>query len=231
MRRNNHLRRVKSFVRREGRLTRGQERILAESPYLIPHESVGERWDLDLLFGRKSALRTLEIGYGDGASLSQMAEDEPERDFLGIEVHRPGVGRLLLDVEAKGLTNIRTIDFDAVQVITESLPDASFETVQIFFPDPWHKKRHHKRRLIQPPFIALLSRIIAPGGRLCLATDWAPYAEHMLEVLSESPHFYNSTSDGGFITNQQHRPKTKYEARGERLGHTIWDLLFLRKED
>lgn len=220
-------REIKSFVRREGRLTRGQERILSESPYLIDHSAVGKIWDLDQLFSRKGARRTLEIGYGDGASFVEMAQAAPEEDFLGLEVHRPGVGRMLLEVERLGLTNIRTIDYDAVKIIDEALPEASIDRVQIFFPDPWHKKRHNKRRIIQPEFIKKLARIIPKGGQVCLATDWEPYAEHMMEVMSASPDFKNSVD--GFILNQTHRPTTKYERRGLRLGHGVWDLVFIRQ--
>ncbi len=221
------LRTIKSFVKREGRLTKGQERVLAESPYLIAHDQINEKWNLDQLFGRVNQKRTLEIGFGDGASLSKMAEREPERDFLGIEVHRPGVGRLLLDVEAKGLTNIRAIDYDAVHVLKECIPDESIECIQIFFPDPWHKKKHNKRRIIQPEFVTQLATKLIPGGRLCLATDWQPYAEHMMAVMLASDEYRNSVE--GFVENPTYRMPTKFEARGLRLGHGVWDLVFLKK--
>lgn len=226
MEKNRPRRPIRSFVKREGRLTRGQERILEESPYLLPHD-VEREWDLDAIFDRKNDKRTLEIGFGDGASLSQMAEEQPDRDFLGVEVHRPGVGRLLLDVEEKGLTNIRAIDYDAVQIIKVCLPDESLDCVQIFFPDPWHKKKHNKRRIIQPAFIELLTPKIRKGGRLCLATDWEPYAEHMMEVMNGAQQFENSVE--GFILEATHRPTTKFEARGRRLGHGVWDLVFIKK--
>ncbi len=227
-----YIRTIRSFVKREGRLTKGQERILAESPYLIDHQEVNTRWDLDALFGRENQKRTLEIGFGDGASLSKMAEQEPDRDFLGLEVHRPGVGRLLLDVEAKGLTNIRAIDYDAVHILKHCIPDESLECVQVFFPDPWHKKKHNKRRIIQPAFVALIAQKLMKGGRLCLATDWEPYAEHMMEVMQNAPDYRNSIDssvNGGFVEAPTHRMPTKFEARGKRLGHGVWDLVFLKQ--
>lgn len=227
-----YIRTIRSFVKREGRLTKGQERILAESPYLIDHEAVNACWDLDALFGRENQKRTLEIGFGDGASLSKMAEREPDRDFLGSEVHRPGVGRLLLDVEEKGLTNIRAIDYDAVHILKHCIPDESLECVQVFFPDPWHKKKHNKRRIIQPAFVALIAQKLKKGGRLCLATDWEPYAEHMMEVMQSAPDYMNSVDasiNGGFVMEPNHRMPTKFEARGKRLGHGVWDLVFLKK--
>lgn len=224
---NRPLRAIRSFVKREGRLTKGQERILTESPYLISHDQVDQIWDLDTLFGRSSDKRTLEIGFGDGASFSKMAENEPDRDFLGLEVHRPGVGRLLLDVEEKGLTNIRTIDYDAVHILKNCIPDESLECVQVFFPDPWHKKKHNKRRIIQAEFVTLIASKLKKGGRLCLATDWEPYAEHMMEVMQSVPDYENSVA--GFVETPSHRMPTKFEARGIRLGHGVWDLVFIKK--
>lgn len=220
-----HLRTIRSFVKREGRLTKGQERILEESPYLIPHEMVENEWDLDALFGRENRERTLEIGFGNGASLVEMAEMHPERDFLGVEVHRPGVGHLLLAVEEKGLTNLRAIDYDAVHIIDKCLPAESLECVQIFFPDPWHKKRHNKRRLVQVPFVNKLLRVLQHNGRICMATDWEPYAEHMMEVMNEIDALENAFG-GGFAPDSNHRPTTKFERRGIRLGHGVWDLIF-----
>ncbi len=224
---NRPLRAIRSFVKREGRLTKGQERILAESPYLITHDKVDQLWDLDQLFGRSGTPRTLEIGFGDGMSFSNMAEAEPTRDFLGLEVHRPGVGRLLLDVEARDLKNIRAIDYDAVHILKNCIPDGGLECVQVFFPDPWHKKKHNKRRIIQPEFVALIAQKLQKGGRLCLATDWEPYAEHMMEVMLAAPDYKNSVE--GFVENPTHRLPTKFEARGIRLGHGVWDLVFLKK--
>lgn len=224
---NRPLRAIRSFVKREGRLTKGQERILTESPYLISHDQVDQMWDLDTLFGRSSDKRTLEIGFGDGASFSKMAENEPDRDFLGLEVHRPGVGRLLLDVEERGLTNIRAIDYDAVHILKNCIPNESLECVQVFFPDPWHKKKHNKRRIIQAEFVTLIASKLKKGGRLCLATDWEPYAEHMMEVMQSVPDYENSVA--GFVETPSHRMPTKFEARGIRLGHGVWDLVFIKK--
>lgn len=218
-----HHRTIKSFVRREGRMTEGQKRILAESPYCIdPEQEVP--WDLNALFGRENTQRTLEIGFGNGDSLAEMAAASPLRDFLGVEVHRPGVGHLLLAVENKQLTNIRASDLDAMILIKEKLPKAGFDCLQIFFPDPWHKKRHNKRRLIQTEFLAQIYPILQVGGILHCATDWEPYAIHILEVLKASPLFENIYTD--YAPRPEHRPLTKFERRGQRLGHGVWDIMF-----
>ncbi|OOG23977.1 tRNA (guanosine(46)-N7)-methyltransferase TrmB [Thioalkalivibrio denitrificans] len=218
---------IRSFVRREGRLTPGQQRALET---LWPRYGIDfseEPLDLAAIFGR-SAPVTLEIGFGNGESLAQMAEAAPERDFLGIEVHRPGVGRLLARIEALGLTNLRVMCHDAVEVLEHRIAPGCLDTVQIFFPDPWHKKRHHKRRLIQPAFVALLATRLRSGGTLHLATDWEDYARHMLDVLNASPEFRN-TADG-FAPRPPHRPLTKFEQRGQTRGHGVWDLIFMKVE-
>lgn len=221
-------RRIRSFVRREGRLTRGQQRALDTlgPQYLLDAE--GPPLDLPALFGRTAPV-TLEIGFGDGESLADQAARHPERDYIGIEVHRPGVGHLLQLVERDGLTNVRLFCADAVEVLERRIPDAALDTVQIFFPDPWHKKRHHKRRLVQPEFVARMARKLAPGGRLHLATDWAEYAEHMLEVMEGAPDFANAHGADAWAPDPGDRPQTKFERRGERLGHGVWDLLFIRR--
>jgi tRNA (guanine-N7-)-methyltransferase len=222
-----HHRTVRSFVRRGGRLTASQARALES---LWPRFGVvppaGEL-DLDALFGR-TAPRTLEIGFGNGDNLAALAARHAERDYLGVEVHEPGVGHLLLRIEREGLENIHIAMHDAVEVVARWLPAASIDETLVFFPDPWHKKRHHKRRLVQPGFLAQLSRVIAPGGRLHLATDWAPYAEQMLEVCEASPDFENATPGGGFAPRPDTRPETKFERRGLRLGHEVFDLLYRR---
>lgn len=221
-------RRIRSFVRREGRLTRGQQRALDTlgPQYLLDAE--GPPLNLTALFGRTAPV-TLEIGFGNGESLADQAARHSERDYVGIEVHRPGVGHLLQLVERDGLTNMRLFCADAVEVLERRIPDAALDTVQIFFPDPWHKKRHHKRRLVQPEFVARLARKLAPGGRLHLATDWAEYAEHMLEVMEGAPDFANAYGPGTWAPDPGDRPQTKFERRGERLGHGVWDLVFTRR--
>jgi tRNA (guanine-N7-)-methyltransferase len=170
----------------------------------------------------------LEIGFGDGDTLVQLAAQRPERDFLGIEVHPPGVGHCLLAADAAGLTNLRVVQHDAVEVLEQSVPDAALDEVLVYFADPWPKKRHHKRRLVQPPFLRLLARKMKPGGVLRLATDWEPYAEWMLEALAAVSEFRNRAPDGRYVPRPPERPVTKFERRGERLGHTARDLEFER---
>jgi tRNA (guanine-N7-)-methyltransferase len=218
---------IRSFVRRGGRLTPSQARALEESwPRFGVNPPAGPL-ELDEVFGR-SAPRTLEIGFGNGENLAALAARHPERDYLGIEVHDPGVGHLLLRIEREGLTNIRIAHHDAVEVIAAWLTPASIDETLIFFPDPWHKKRHHKRRLVQPEFLQRLARVLRPGGKLHLATDWAPYAEQMLETCEASPWFENSREQGGYADRPETRPETKFERRGLKLGHAVFDLLFRR---
>ena len=179
------------------------------------------------VFGR-SAPRVLEIGFGMGQSLAEMASASPHSDFIGIEVHKPGVGRLLHTIEQRSLENIRIYCEDAVDVLRDCIPESSLDAVQIFFPDPWHKKRHNKRRLIQPDFAALVVSKLKPGATLHLATDWEDYAQHMMAVLGATKGLENTQGAGRFTTRPEHRPLTKFEARGERLGHGVWDLVFCR---
>ena len=179
------------------------------------------------VFGRQAPL-VLEIGFGMGQSLVAMARATPEADFIGIEVHTPGVGRLFHALEDEGLGNIRVFRHDAVEVIRDCIPEQCLDRVQIFFPDPWHKKRHHKRRLIQPAFVGALATRLKPGGLLHLATDWEPYAEQMMEVLSGSADFINSIGAGEYAPRPETRPLTRFEQRGQRLGHGVWDLMFTR---
>ena len=219
------LRRIRSFVRREGRLTKGQQRALAE---LLPQYGIrleqGEL-DLDTLFGRRTS-RVLEIGFGNGASLAEMASHHPEKDYLGIEVHRPGVGNLLLQIEKQGLTNIRVSNDDAVEVLEQQIPDSSLDAVYLFFPDPWHKKKHHKRRIVQPAFVQLLRRKLKLDGIFHMATDWENYAEHMLAVMTKAEGFTNLAGEDNYSARPEYRPLTKFEQRGQRLGHGVWDLIF-----
>jgi tRNA (guanine-N7-)-methyltransferase len=221
------LRGVRSFVLRAGRATAGQQRALAQLWPKYGVEFSPVTLDLQTLFGR-TAPRMLEIGFGAGEALLEFAGAHPEIDCIGIEVHRPGVGRLLLGAEAAMLRNLRVICHDAVEVLQHQLPHASIALVHIFFPDPWPKKRHHKRRLIQPAFVELLAKVIAPGGTLRLATDWEPYAHHMREVIAASPAFANTAADAGFVARSADRTLTRFERRGQRLGHGVWDLEYRR---
>lgn len=220
-------RQVRSFVRREGRITASQQRALAE---LLPRFGVTADgvFDLDGIFGRR-APRTVEIGFGNGASLAQMAATAPEQDFLGIEVHRPGVGHLLLEIERRGLSNVRVLCADAVEILDRHIAPASLDRVLLFFPDPWPKKRHHKRRILQADFVALVHARLQPGGIFHMATDWQHYAEQMLEVMDAAPGFRNAAGRAGFAPKPDYRPETKFERRGLRLGHGVWDLVFVRE--
>lgn len=221
---------VRSYVLRGGRLTPAQQRALDD---LLPRFGVppGDgRLNLEALFGRRAEV-ILEIGFGTGESTWRMAAAEPERDFIGVEVHAPGVGRLLLSLREHGLENVRVAVQDVVGFLANRVPSGSLGGVRIYFPDPWPKKRHHKRRLIQPPFVALLAEKMAPGAVLHLATDWQEYADHMLEVLGASPAFENLSPGGDWCERPAWRPATRYERRGVRLGYATRDLLFRRTRD
>ena len=218
---------VRSFVRRAGRLTDGQKRALEELWPRYGVEALGAVWDPVRLFGNDRPV-ILEIGFGDGAATWRMAQANPQLNFLGVEVHRPGIGRLLLALEREGLDNVRVACGDAVECLRDCVPPRSLDGICIFFPDPWPKKRHHKRRIIQPDFVALLARRMKPGAVMHLATDWRPYAEHMLEVLHGSPQFEDLAGTGVADSQAAWRPRTKYEVRGERLGHPVIDIVFRR---
>ncbi len=221
-------RRIKSFVLRAGRVTAAQERAL-ETLWpvygLVPGDAP---LDLDAVFGRR-APRRLEIGFGTGELLAGLAQADPQIDHLGIEVHRSGVGRLLLQAHGAGLANLKVVSRDAVEVLEHSIADASFDEVLVFFPDPWHKKRHHKRRLIDAPFVALLARKLRAGGVLRLATDWRDYAEQMLAVCNAEPELRSLSPDRTYVPRPDFRPPTRFERRGARLGHSVWDLAFVRR--
>jgi tRNA (guanine-N7-)-methyltransferase len=225
-----HHRGIRSYVLRAGRLTPAQQRALDELQprYGIP-EGDGEI-DFEALFGR-DAPTVIEIGFGNGEATWRMAQLEPDKDFIGIEVHPPGVGHLVRALEKHDIDNVRVAMTDAVTFVGDRITDGALAGVRIWFPDPWPKKRHHKRRIVQPAFVALLARKMAPGGLLHLATDWEPYADHMLEVLDAAPAFDNCAEDGGFHSQPDWRPDTKYERRGDRLGHRTRDLLFRRRAD
>ena len=218
-----HLRRIRSFVRREGRLTEGQSSAIATGWPRWGVDYAPAVVDWDAVFGR-SAPRFLEIGFGMGGATAEIARNHPANDYLGIEVHRPGVGNLLKLIEQDGLTNLRLMSHDAVDVVNQMIAPDSLDGILIFFPDPWHKKRHHKRRLIQPAFISQLVTYLAPGGYVHCATDWEPYAQQMLEVLSAEPKLRNTSE--AYSPRPDWRPLTKFEQRGMRLGHGVWDLVF-----
>ena len=219
---------IRSFVMRTGRMTAGQTRALEELWPRYGVEFSPQPLPLDALFGRV-APRTLEIGFGNGEHLAALATLHPERDYLGIEVHRPGVGHLLLLAATNNLTNVRASSHDAVEVLREQIAESSLDEVLVLFPDPWHKKRHHKRRLIQPPFVELIASRLRQGGVLRLATDWEEYALQMLEVLNAaSALFANLSPARDWMPRPEERAPTRFEKRGARLGHGVWDLAFGR---
>ena len=220
-------RQIKSYVLRAGRVSNRQQQGL--DLWLKEYELLaeGKPWCLEAAFGR-DADTVVEIGFGMGASLFAMARANPSVNYLGVEVHRAGVGSLVADVHEHGLSNVRVVAHDAVAVFENQLKDNTLAGVQIFFPDPWHKKRHHKRRLIQANFVKLLVSKIKPGGFIHCATDWQEYAEHILEVLSADTTLYNQQKEGGYAPRPDTRPLTKFEQRGERLGHGVWDLIFIK---
>ena len=217
---------IRSFVLRAGRMGSGQQRAMDElgPRFIVPFAPAV--LDLPATFGREAPC-VLEIGFGMGQATAQIAAARPDTDFIAIEVHPPGVGAMLKLIGEQQLNNIRLIRHDAVEVLDKMIAPASLAGVHIFFPDPWHKKRHHKRRLIQPAFVAALATRLAPGGRLHCATDWQPYAEQMLEVLSAEPALVNcAATASGYAPRPDYRPLTKFEARGLQLGHGVWDLVF-----
>lgn len=219
------MRKVRSYVRREGRLTVGQQRALDELWPQMGIEAEGAVLDFNAVFGRVAPV-TLEIGFGMGDSLAEMALNAPEQDFIGIEVHRPGVGRLLAALEEQGSTNVRVFCHDAVEILEQRIPDASLDRVLLFFPDPWHKKRHNKRRIVQQPFLDMLRLKLKPGGIFHMATDWQDYAEWMMIEMNEAQGFENTLGPDQYSPRPDYRPITKFERRGQRLGHGVWDLLF-----
>ena len=218
---------IRSYVLRAGRITQAQKRALDEllPRYGIPY--AGEAVDFDRVFGR-AAPRVLEIGFGNGDTLVELAARSPERDFIGAEVHPPGVGHCLLAVESRGLANVRVIVHDAVEVLAHQVAPSALDEVLLYFPDPWPKKRHHKRRIVQPTFVALVADRLRAGGLFRLATDWEPYAAWIQEVLAASPEFVNEASDGGY-SERPERGATRFERRGRRLGHEVFDLVYRRR--
>lgn len=221
---------IRSFIRREGRLTVAQTRAIKELLPQLEIKPEGDVLDLSALFGRTAPL-TLEIGFGNGESLLEMASAAPHEDFIGIEVHRPGIGHLALGIERLGLTNIRIVADDAVPFIQSRIPDAGLDRLLLYFPDPWHKARHHKRRIVQTEFADLISQKLKPGGLWHLATDWAPYSEHMRAVLDAHPAFSGEHTGSGASARPEWRPETKFERRGIRLQHDVFDLLYRRTQE
>ena len=222
-------RKIRGFVRRSGRTAAGQAKAFADvgPKFLLPYADAP--LDFESTFGR-AAPPVLEIGFGMGEATAHIAALMPEKNFICCEVHTPGVGALLKRVDEQSLSNIRILQHDAVEVIDDMLPRASLDGAHIFFPDPWHKKKHNKRRLIQPPLITKLAARLKPGGYLHCATDWQPYAEQILEVLGAEPLLKNTadSSAGGYAPKPAYRPLTKFENRGIKLGHGVWDVVFVR---
>ncbi|WP_371193986.1 tRNA (guanosine(46)-N7)-methyltransferase TrmB [Glaciecola sp. SC05] len=222
-----YISKVKSFVKREGRLTKAQGKALEEQwPNMGLNVEQG-MLNLDEVFGR-SAPRVLEIGFGMGKSLVEMAQHAPHTDFIGIEVHRPGVGACLADAAEAALTNLRVFEHDAVEVLASCISDESLSRLQLFFPDPWHKTRHHKRRIVQTDFVQKIRSKLCIGGEFHMATDWEPYAEYMIEVMQQATGFENTATDGVYVPRPEYRPITKFEVRGQKLGHGVWDIIYKR---
>ncbi|KFA59751.1 tRNA (guanosine(46)-N7)-methyltransferase TrmB [Gilliamella sp. Choc4-2] len=216
---------IRSFVLRQGRLTKGQEQALKN---LWPTFGIEYNPNSVISFETNKNV-VLEIGFGMGASLIEMAKNAPNTSFLGIEVHKPGIGSCLMAIEENQLPNLKVMCHDAVEVLQNMITNDSLNKVQIFFPDPWHKAKHNKRRIIQPNFVELIRQKLKPGGILHLATDWQHYAEHMLEVLTQAKGFKNLSITNDYIPRPEERPITKFEKRGKNLGHGVWDLQFMKK--
>ncbi len=218
---------IRSFVLRQGRQTEAQKRAFVDHWPRFGLDYRGERRAYDATFGRTNPL-VMEIGFGNGEQLLFAAHNEPGKDFLGIEVHGPGVGRLLNGLAEIDARNVRVYQHDAVEVLRHEVKDGALAEARIYFPDPWHKKRHHKRRLIQPEFVGLLCDRLAVGGRLHLATDWENYAEHMWDVLDAEPRLRNIAGARGSVPRPEWRRQTHFETRGQKLGHGVWDLIYQR---
>lgn len=216
--------RIRSFIRRQGRVTAGQQLALDhywDKYCLDPNQD----YDYDRVFERRAPL-IVEIGFGNGESLAEMAEANPQFNYIGIEVHRPGVGHLMLLLEQKGLNNVRIYHDDAIEILERKIADHSLAGVHLFFPDPWHKKRHHKRRIVRPSFVQLINKKLQSGAYFHAATDWENYAEHMLPILDAEPGMINASPTRNYCARPDYRPLTKFEKRGLRLGHGVWDLIF-----
>jgi tRNA (guanine-N7-)-methyltransferase len=222
-----HTHRIRSFIRRQGRLTPGQQHAL-DHLWRTYGLDPTVKYDFKSIFGRDAAL-IVEIGFGNGESLLEMAQANPHQNFIGIEVHRPGVGHLLLKLHELNITNVRIYNHDAVDILEQRIADNSLAGVQLFFPDPWHKTRHHKRRIVNASFMGLLAQKLQRGGYFHAATDWQNYAEQMLVALARDTHFFNASPTGDYCERPDYRPLTKFENRGLRLGHGVWDLIFQKR--
>lgn len=219
------FRRIRSFVKREGRLTTGQARAIKELFPLYGLDLQDQNINFDDVFNR-IAPRILEIGFGNGTSLSEIAKNNPESDYIGIEVHRPGVGTLLTQIEMLELTNLRVMNADAIDVLNKMIDNDSLDTVFLFFADPWHKTKHYKRRIVQEGFVQLLRQKLKVGGVFHMATDWEDYAKHMMRVMNATKGYENTAGQNQYLPRPDYRPLTKFEQRGQRLGHGVWDLIF-----
>ena len=218
---------IRSYVIRAGRMTEGQKNAFDQWWPSYGLSLFDGEADLEERFGREAA-RVVEIGFGMGDSLLAMAKAYPDTDFVGIEVHPPGVGRIINNAGAEGVKNLKVYMADAIDVLTDCFADESLDRVQLYFPDPWHKKKHNKRRIVQPPFVELIRRKLKVGGVFHMATDWENYADHMMEVMTLAEGYGNCADEYCFSEVPEFRTKTKFEARGERLGHGVWDLLFVK---
>ena len=220
---------IRSYVVRAGRMTDGQRNAFEKSWSTYGLKLADGAIDTDTVFGR-SGPKVLEIGFGMGDSLLQMAAAEPATDFIGIEVHPPGVGTIMNIAQSEGISNLRVYLADANDVLEECFPPQSIDRLQLYFPDPWHKKKHNKRRIVQPQFVQLVREKLRPGGLLHMATDWQHYAEQMLEPLDEAEGFETIAGIGQYSPRPDYRPMTKFEKRGERLGHGVWDLIYKKRD-
>lgn len=221
------IRKVRSFVLREGRLTKGQEAAMKDFWPMMGLDHDMGMLDFAAIFGNDNPV-TLEIGFGMGASLVEMAVSSPDKNFIGIEVHSPGVGACLMAAGECGVTNLRVFCHDAVEVLADCIPDTSLAGMQLFFPDPWHKTRHQKRRIVQASFAESIRQKLVLGGIFHMATDWENYAEHMIDIMAVAPGYENTAAEGHFVPRPDWRPLTKFEQRGHRLGHGVWDIIYKR---
>ncbi|WP_076419526.1 tRNA (guanosine(46)-N7)-methyltransferase TrmB [Colwellia sp. UCD-KL20] len=222
-----YIRKVRSFVKREGRLTNGQAKALEQFWDVMGLSHNQGVINPEALFGNTNPV-VLEIGFGMGKSLVEMAKNAPELNYIGIEVHRPGVGACISLAQEEGVNNLKVYEHDAIEILADCIPDGSLTTVQLFFPDPWHKKKHHKRRIVQPEFVETIRQKLKVGGVFHMATDWENYAECMLEDMNTAPGYKNLSETNDYVPRPDSRPLTKFENRGQRLGHGVWDIQFQR---